>query len=247
MRCLCTFGMFGWRGKIGLITPPDNVVIEPELNEICPHGVGLYSTRLNGVTPGDELIAQAEKEAEQYGSMGMDVIAYACNRSSFYDGPDAHQGIVTRLEQVGDIPATTASTAVLAALEQLDVESVSVVSPYTDTDNQRLRLFFEENGIEVLTIDGLGLSMSESDDIHRIRNETARDTYARMCRSHTDEADAVVVVATNLPSIRTISVAETDLGIPVLSSNQAILWHMLKKLNVSTTIDDAGSLFSGTQ
>ena len=58
------------------------------------------------------------------------------------------------------------------------------------------------------------------------------------------ECDAVFVSCTNLRAANVIQDAESALGIPVVSSNQALGWHMLRLARVRDAIQGYGELFS---
>ena len=40
--------MFGWRGRIGLILPSNNTVMEQEFSMMLPEGVSVHTARLGG-------------------------------------------------------------------------------------------------------------------------------------------------------------------------------------------------------
>ena len=39
--------MFGWRGRIGVLVPPGNPTVEPELYRMVPDGVTLHFARMH--------------------------------------------------------------------------------------------------------------------------------------------------------------------------------------------------------
>lgn len=236
--------MYGWRTRIGLITPPDNLLIEPELYEVVPDGVSIHSTRLDTIDL-EAMPRRAESEAEQYGRMGVDVLAYACNISSFHEGPGSDEKIAAGLEEASGLPATTASTAMVRALDALNVDSVTAVTPYNPSDNESLRAFLEGNGVAVDAMAGLDLSATDEEDVMEISEETAQDTYNRVVDAYEAESDAVLVTATNLACLETIETLEADLGVPVVASNQAILWHSLSLSGIDPTVPGAGRLLAG--
>ncbi len=235
--------MYGWRCKIGLISPPDNLLIEPELYDIVPPGVSIHSTRLTTIDR-DEMPREAEHVADQFGTANVDVVAYACTLSSFHDGPGSDEEVASRLQSVSGLPVTTASTAMRRALDALSVNSVSVVTPYNKSDNELLRTFLTDDGITVSAMDGLGLSATDETDAVEIGRETARDTYQRVVQSFDPESDAVLVTATNLACLETLETIEADLGVPVVATNQALLWHAFSLCGVDQTIDGFGKLFA---
>ena len=58
------------------------------------------------------------------------------------------------------------------------------------------------------------------------------------------DCDAVFVSCTNLRSFRILAQAEETLGKPVLSSNQAIAWHLLRLAGVGEGVSGPGRLFA---
>lgn len=233
--------MFGWRCKIGTIIPIDNAVIEPEFYDLSGDGISVHGARLHTMElPG--MPADAETEAENLGTMGADVIAYACNASSFYRGPGGDTDIADRLADASGVPATTASTAMIRGLDAVGAESVSVVSPYGNENKQRLREFIEGHGVAVEAITGLGLAPDDADDLAETNELTAEDTYRRAIAANTNDADAVLVTATNVGSVGTLNRIEADLDKPALSTNQALYWDALRLAGVSPDTSAFGSL-----
>lgn len=233
--------MPGWRCKIGVIVPIDNAVIEPEWNRMAPDGVSIHGARLHTMAL-PEMPADAETEAANLGTMGADVIAYACNASSFHGGPGSDEKIADRLADAAGVPATTASTAMVRALDALDVGSIAVVSPYAEDDQDRLERFLEGNGVAVTTVTGLGLAADDAEDLAKVNEETAEDTYGRVLDVDRAGAEAVLVTSTNVESVRALGAMESDLGVPVVSTNQAMFWHALEVARVTPRAPGYGQL-----
>ncbi len=236
--------MYGWRCRIGLLVPSDNHVIEPELWQLAPEGVSIHATRLASMDI-EELPRLARAELDTLEQVDADVLAYACNISSFYDGPDADEAIVADLEAEADgTPVTTASTALVEALASLGADSLAVVTPYEAPVNARLETFLTENGFTVAAIDGLGMDATDETDARQISDRPPRDTDRRVREIVDGETvDAVAVTATNLPAQGIIRSIETDIDCPVVSANTAILWHALTISGVRCEIPAGGRLF----
>lgn len=235
--------MSSWRCKIGLICPVDNYVIEPELQEAAPAGVSVHGARLHTMEL-PEMPADAEGEAESLAKMGADAIVYACNASSFRGGPDEHEAICERLRDVAGVPVTTASTAMLRALQSYDVDSVAAITPYGEQDNDRLRTFLEGNGVAVDALSGLGLASDEAADLAVVNEQTAVDTYERVTALDVSQSDAGLIVSTNLASLSTLEAMERDCGVPVVSVNAAMLWHAMTLADVTPNCQGYGSLLA---
>ena len=59
-----------------------------------------------------------------------------------------------------------------------------------------------------------------------------------------DDADAYFLSCTTIRSTPVISALERDLGKPVITSNQALAWHALRKGNVKDQMSGFGELFA---
>lgn len=235
--------MFGWRCRIGLVTPPDNLLIEPELNSLVPPGVSVHSTRLRRIDL-ESMPEEAEIEARNYGEIDVDAIAYACSISSFHEGPGSDERIADRLSAKAGVPATTASTAMVRALDALGADRIDVVGPYDDAENDLLQDFLTGNGFDVLSMEGLGFTSTDIDQARNLFDWTAADTYRHVRSREDTDAEAVLIAATNLPSVATIPEMEADVGIPVVPVNVALLWHAFGLTGVNPTIPEAGLLLA---
>ena len=64
-------------------------------------------------------------------------------------------------------------------------------------------------------------------------------------KANRPEADAVCLLATDLRSFPILQQLEDDLGKPVISTNQAILWKSLLAAGMKPEIQGYGRLLSG--
>ena len=82
--------MYGQNGRIGLLVPSANTVVEPEFNRMVPEGIGVYAARMRNsradVDDSRALLRHVERAADELGSAKADVIAFACTASSFVAG-----------------------------------------------------------------------------------------------------------------------------------------------------------------
>lgn len=58
------------------------------------------------------------------------------------------------------------------------------------------------------------------------------------------EADGIFISCTDFRSIEILQALENDIGKPVVSSNQALMWKMLQLARVHESIEDFGRLLS---
>lgn len=238
--------MYGGRGRIGLLVPSVNTVVEPEFGRIVPEDVGVYAARMRnglGALDAHDLTAMcrhAERAADELGSARCGVLAFACTSGSFLEGESWEAELRVRLEQVAQCPVVTTSGAVAAALDRLGVRRVAVATPYPEELDQRERAFLEQKGFEVPVI--RGMRIRDSFEIGLVSREDVL-AFARATWAAADGgADGLFLSCTNLPTLDVLAQLERECLCPVISSNAATAWAALSALPVTDTRGGFGSL-----
>lgn len=225
-----------------MIVPSVNNVMEPEFNAMKPEGISIYATRLlltEGTVEGLKKMSEGVEEAARLiADAGVTVIAYGCTSGSLIKGVGWDKKLISTIERITAIPATTTSTAVMEVFKKLGVSKVAVATPYPDEVNQLERKFFEDQGINVVSMKGLGITKKE--DMQNTLPETA---YKLACEVDTPEAEAVFISCTGFKSLTVIEELEKVLGKYVFSSNTATMWEVLNRLGISNQVRNYGKLF----
>jgi len=233
--------MYGWRARIGLIVPSSNTTMEAEFWRMAPEGVSVHTARMNLTDVTERALVEMESYARaaaaRLADASVDILMYGCTSGSLVKGKGYDRRIAEELEEHSGIRAATTSTAVLEALEELGISRVVVATPYIEGVNERERRFLEENGFEVLRIEGLGLV--KNTEIGRQGPQTA---YNLARRVYVPGADGVFISCTNFRTIEVIDVLERDLGVPVITSNQASMWFVLRNLGIREEYEEYGTL-----
>ena len=125
------------------------------------------------------------------------------------------------------------------ALKALKLSRISVATPYTEEINSLEKRFLEENGFVIQKIKGLGIR-----DNLKIGEQKPRTVYDLVREVDTAWNDGVFVSCTNLKTIEVISRLEEDLKKPVVSSNTATLWAMLRKIRYVEPVIGWGRLLT---
>ena len=228
--------MYGKMGRIGLLVPSVNTVVESEFNRLIPNGVGVFATRMrNSVTDVEDsraMLQHVERGADELGSMHPDVIAFACTASSFVNGVAGEVELRRRIETAGKAKAVTTSGAVLEALRGLRVRRIVIATPYPDELNELEKRFFDTEEIEVLGIAGMGIS--EAFDIGKVAPEETREFARKVWR---DEADGMFISCTNLRTIEVLQELEDEFGKPVVSSNSATFRSCMNALGQADAVE----------
>lgn len=243
MKAVSMYSTYGWRGKIGLIVPSTNTVNEPEFWRMAPDGVSIHTARvlLKGKATEESYFKMADAlsdAAEQLATAEVDVVAYGCTSGSIICP------LPQLLDQMGsrtNTPATAAAGAVTTALRALKAKRVAVATPYVGFVNESERRFLVECGFEVTAL--LGLELGETQEERRGIGRVPPEQVYRMARAvDSDDADAIFISCTNLATIEVIAQIESDLGKPVVTSNQACFWACLRLMGLPARVAGYGRL-----
>lgn len=234
--------MLGWRAKVGVVLPTNNTILEPEFWGMLPDGVTSHAARIMATGTDAESIETMERHSEraigELAAGGMDAIAYGCLSTSLVKGPGWSERFESWVVEHTGIPATTAAMATIEALKAHGVRKVAIASPYPEKFGALLADFFPAYGIEVVANRSLGIS--DPMEVGKI----PPGTVYRLAREvDTPKADAVCIVATDLETVSVIESLESDLGKPVVTTNQALVWKTLELAGVDGALSHFGSLF----
>lgn len=229
--------------RLGLIVPSSNTTMETEFRRVLPSEIGLYTGRMRLKKVTVEALVDMEKsvveEALKLADALVDVIGYGCTSGSLVKGLHHDKEIVSKIERATGIRTITTAGAVIEALKAVGSREVAVATPYINEINTLEKEFLEGNGFEVLDIRGLGIV--ENIKIGLTENKIVIDLVRSLDHKN---ASAIFISCTNLPTMTIIEGLEEELQKPVISSNTATLWSMLRRGGFYMEIQGIGKLFS---
>ena len=218
----------GPKARLGLIVLQTDETIEQDFRQAFPSGdIALYVSRVPSgaaVTPetlsamAGELTASA---ALLPSSVAFSAIGYGCTSGATMIGADRVAALIAQGVQPG-AGVTNPLTATLAGLRALDVSKIAIVSPYIASVCAPMQAAFEAQGIAVHQTVSFGEEIEE-----RVARIDPASIYQAACVAGADPSvEAVFLSCTNLRTFDILADLEAELGKPVLSSNQALAWHM---------------------
>jgi maleate isomerase len=235
--------MYGSRAKIGRISPSPETVGCEEWRRVMPDGVCLVETRtlirdvtVEGLT---ETVKQVERAALELASAEVDVILQAGTAIAFFRGFGHDQELFRRISAATGIKATTSLTALVQALRILGIKAPVVATSYLADIDARFADVLEKSGFAIAGIRGMGLKRSI--DMGKVMpDETER--FARDVANAACGADGIFISCGNLRTFEAIEPLEKDLGLPVVTSNQAGLWQVLRMAGIEDKLTNLGRL-----
>ena len=235
----------GWRARIGVVTLATDHTLEYDFRRLLNlPGVAFYIARLANSTRivPETLRAMADgltRTAELIlPGMPLDMVVYGCTSGTLMIGYDRVRAAVQQARP--EAVCITPITAALAGFEQLGVRRLGLIVPYVDDINQVVRQAIEQHGYQIPVMASWHL-----DDDNQIARTTPDSIKAAVLEvGGRDTVDAVFVSCTSLRTAECIADLESQLGKPVIASNQALAWQCLRQAGIDQPITGAGRLLT---
>lgn len=241
----------GARARLGLILLHVDETIETEFGRFtAADGVAVHCTR---VRSGEELNEESlNTMAARIPASArllppetpMDVVGFACTSGATVIGPDNVARSIREARPAdspgtfGDTAVTDPLTAVKAACRHMGIRRLGFVTPYVASVSAAMRDLLEADGLSISAFGSF--EQSQERLVARITPESVLAAVTRV--GGAADCDGVFVSCTNVRTLGVLEAAEQALGVPVISSTQALAWHMLRLAGVDDPVPGAGSL-----
>jgi len=227
------------RHKLGLIVPSWNTVMEYESQRMAANGTSVHTMRISHTADTEENViwmgTQVPAAAKLLGHAKVEVICYGCTGGGFIKGPGYDQQLSDEIKAATGIPGTTTIVGVTDALRVFKAKRICVASPYEPWLNEKLRVFLDQSGFQVLAIQGLGTQAHSTIGPEQVE--------ALVMSVDRPEADAIFISCTNFGTLDIIESLEKKLGKPVVSSNSSSMWKMMRLVGDRSPVPGGGRLF----
>ncbi|HVY15467.1 MAG TPA: hypothetical protein VHB27_09570 [Rhodopila sp.] len=234
---------YGDTARLGVLVPSGNSVAEIELRAMLPAEVAMLTTRLalRGSSEPELLamLTDLDKAAELVGHAEPDAIAFHCTAVSTY-APHLAGEIRGRITAASGKPALATADGILAALKLLETRRVLLVTPYVQPVHEREIGYLQAQGVAV--VGGSYLGVDTNTEMARIPPATIADQVRAAAKGV--DADLCFISCTAIRSAGLIADLESELRMPVITSNQVMAWHALATMKVGARVPGFGQLFA---
>lgn len=230
--------------RLGLVQLATDFTLENEWRQLLGADLELYSTR----TPSSPTVAPeqlrglagdlADSAALLVPGLELDVLAFGCTSGSMLIGEQEVARLLRRARP--GVAVSNPWSAVKTALRQLGARRIAMLTPYIGAINQPLCAGLEQEDFEVACCGTFA-----------VREDAAIPTIGAqdLCAAAralvaTQPVDALFLSCTNLATLGVLQALEDELGIPVLSSNQAMFWHALRAAGYERPVHGFGRLLA---
>ena len=226
----------------GVLIPSTNMTVEIECR-LLPATYQAHVGRLVTSTPGRTFSPSRDEDIDYQshllGTARVEMIILAQTSASLF-AEDYDDVVTKRMSAGAGAPAITSAQAVGRAARALGARRVAIVSPYSDAVNERAARYFKaKHGLDTVALEGF--RATDSYAIGKLGPENARDAFARIDRP---EIELFLVPGGNFPTMPSIAAWERELGKPVVTTNQASIWAMLRAFDSAERLPAFGRLLA---
>jgi len=233
---------YGYLGSLGFIVMATDTVMQENLRTLAPKGVAISVAPI--ASPNEITVEGLHKHIDTMAHAASliqpdaptDLVCYACTSGSIVIGEQKVAQQI-RLGAPKSKPMTLV-TGVIDALRSLNTKSIVVATPYIDEVNNLEYQFLINKGFNVLDIKGMQI-----DDGSIMGNITPNYIKEFAISLDRPDADAIFISCGGIRTIDILQEIEDEVKKPVISSNQAMMWSCLRRINVSANLKGFGKLF----
>ncbi len=227
------------RARLGLIVLQSDETIEGDYRRMLPSKrVALYVTRVESdpEVRTDTLVKMADRIADAARLLPRpvtyDAVGYGCTSGTSVIGVEK----VSAQIGAGCMARATSEpiSALIAATKALGIKRLAFLSPYLEDVSERIRALLAESGLESPVFGTFNEAREEN--VAWINGASIRE--AARALSQQGAVDGLFLSCTNMRTLDVIETIEADTGLPVLSSNQVLCWHMMRLAGLTGGLAD---------
>ncbi len=232
---------------LGLVVLQADERIEADLRQLLPAPVDLLVSRVpSGLDVTPQTLARMEAELPRAAGLfpeavEFDVIGYGCTSGAAQIG--SAQVAEKLREGARAAQVTDPVNALVTSCRALGLRRLALLSPYEAAVSERLRAVLAEQGIETPVFG----SFAEAEEARVARISPASIAQAARALVAEGGIDGLFLSCTNLDTLPVIGALEREVGIPVLSSNLVLAWHMLRLAGAPGPVYDSALARAGVR
>ena len=236
------------RAKIGVLVPFTNTNLEADMMLMrCPDTT-VHFQRMGGYDvdeiPGSDQMAglgasDISHDLKMISGVRPDVVLYGCTSATLTHGPSFDQQLAQDIRAASGAVCITAAGALVAAIHALDLSRVGFSSPYLGEINTQAMDFLTQNRITTVNCADIGRELGNYGQGELIPDEV----FDLAMQADHPKAEAIILSCTDMRAVEAIDRIEATLDKPVVTSNQAMMFALMRALDLPRHGTVPGRLF----
>ncbi len=234
---------FGWRKRIGLLSPTVIETAAYDFYRLAPEGVSMCATTSNIEHWSRENFQQHVLDpivtAVKYlASRHVDYIIHTGMPVVTTRGKGFEDELVKRIEEVTGLPATTSIRSAIRALAHLGVRNLAVLTPYPQELHQSALSFLAASGFKVVGEHTMDVVFKQLQDVTPMQIFAA----AKRLLTSAPTADGIYIPCNQWSAADSAPLIEDAFDRPVVTGAHADYWEAFRSLGINDRIEEHGRL-----
>ncbi len=238
---------YGWRARIGLVQSGPLAENNPyEFYLMAPPGVTIVITQLGRPEirgqPFHVAMDYLEEGIERLIAGHVDAIIQAGTPHIAGKGWGFEEQLRARIAKLTNCPFVTDIGSSIKAMRLLGLRRIAMLTPFDDQIHKDITAYLRNAQIDVVR----ALSLLRPDvERERLFAAPLAEIYrgAKEVFTKAAGADGIWITGAAMPSVGAIQPLEDDLGVPVVTSMQAMAWGALRTVGIGDKVNGYGKLW----
>lgn len=219
--------------RVGLLVPSANIVMERDLQRglrdiASVHTARMFNVETTAEAEGAMLDEHLPRAISYIASLKPRAVVFGCTSAGALRGLSYDQEIRQRIHEETGAEAISTIAAATGAVAAIGARRLAILTPYIDELNVKIRESFEAVS-DVVGIEGFGIDNSFG---------LAEPTPTEIASCATDlikrtSPDLLFISCTDFRGLEAAPVVENATGVPVVTSNSAVIAAVRESLALS--------------
>ena len=243
---------FGWRKRIGLLSPTVIETTAYDFYKVAPDGVSMCATTSNVEHWSKDnfqkdVLDPLVESVKYLASRNVDFILHTGMPVVTTRGKGFEEEIVKLITDTTGLPASTSIRSAIRALAHLKIKNVALLSPYPQELHQSAITFLKASGFNVVG------DHTEDVVFKRLQDVTAAHitAVAKRLVAKTPTAQGIYLPCNQWIGSDAVPLIEQETGLPVVCGAHADYWEAFRSLGINDRIGGhwrlMASLSNGTR
>ena len=234
---------FGWRKRIGLLSP---TVIETQAYDfykVAPDGVSMCATTANIDHWNTEnfkahVLDPMVTAVKYLASRHVDYIVHTGMPVVTTRGPGFDAELIKLITDSTGIRATTSIRSAINAITYLGIKNLALLSPYPQEIHQSALTYLRTSGVNVV-------AEHTEDVVFKQLQDTPPNAFVAACKklmAATPSIDGIYIPCNQWTACDAVPLIEKECGVPVVTGSHADYWEAFRAVGLNDRIEGRGKL-----